>query len=250
MAFVEDMSVLITRPQPAADKTALFLKKAGVTEVVVEPLLTINNLLLKLDKTTFNTAKGYIFSSVRVFEVLVDSGLLDASKPCLCVGKKTAQAARDFGFGIPLLVTENSEALIRHIGDDRRVKDPMMVGRWLHVAGVHTRGDISGHLQTMGIDCHHSAVYEALAAQSFSNGTLAALKSQKITHVLFYSERTITTFMSLIESLGASGYLKSMAAVCLSPVVADAAHKGPWQEIITAAKATEESLFQALGIKE
>ncbi len=244
------MSVLITRPQPAGDETASQLKKASVGEVIIEPLLTIKSLLKKSDKTTFQAANGYIFSSVRVFEVLAVGGLLDASKPCLCVGKKTAQAARDYGFGIPLLVAENSETLIRHIGDDRRVQKPMVMGRWLHVAGVHTRGDVSGHLQSMGIDCHHHAVYEAVSAQSLSASTFESLKSQKITHVLFYSERTITTFMSLIESLSASGYLKSMTAVCLSPAVADAAQKGPWKEVITAAKATEESLFKALGIKE
>lgn len=248
LVSVKEMSLLITRPHPACDETAARLKSYRVDDVLIDPMLSIDRVNNKLDKTTFNQAKGYIFSSVRVFDAIAERDVLDPQKPCLCVGAKTAAAAKGFGFAIPLLVAENGETLVRHIGDDKRVFDKMQGGAWLHVGGVHVRGDLAGDLTKMGLSCQHVAVYQASKATSLKEATIEALKAKKISHVLFYSERTITTFMSLIESLNGSGYLKTITAVVISESVATIAKAGPWANIITAEKATEDSMFKALGL--
>lgn len=92
---------------------------------------------------------------------------IDRQTPVWAVGDKTAEAARANGFQAQS-AGGNAEDLIKMI----HIAAP--VGRLLHLAGEHTRGDVAKRLSDMGYACNYVAAY-AQDAQAPSSDLLAAL---------------------------------------------------------------------------
>ena len=215
------MTVLITRPDEDAKKLAKVFGKAGI-ETIMAPMLKIHPLTLQGE---LFSAGGYVFTSTKGVKHAPKS--LDISLPVYAVGKKTADAARAKGFWKVAEAGGNVDSLTRLL---KTIWDPAK-GDLLHLSGRHVRGDLKGELAKVGVTLYGVPVYEAKAEQSLGETLKKTLKDNKITHALFYSGRTITTFQDVVKKENLQDACKSIKVVCLSEAIKKAAGDFPWKSV-------------------
>jgi uroporphyrinogen-III synthase len=218
------MTVLITRPKEDAKKIAKALSKVGI-ETIIAPMLNIHPLTLQGE---LFAAGGYVFTSTKGVKYAPKS--LDKLLPVYAVGKKTADAARAKGFWCVAEAGGNIESLTRLL---KAVWKPSH-GDLLHFSGRHVRGDLRGSLKEAGISLYCVPVYEAKASKTLPDDIQKALKSNKITHALFYSCRTITTFQGVVKKEKLEDACKAIKVLCLSKAIKSAADDFVWGKVVVA----------------
>lgn len=230
------MTVLITRPEEDAKKLANAFSKAGI-ETIMAPMLKIAPLVLQGE---LFSAGGYVFTSSKGVKHAPKS--LNRSLPVYAVGKKTAAAAKAKGFWKVSEAGGNVDSLTLVL---KTVWDPTK-GDLLHFSGRHVRGDLKGQLAKAGITLYGVPVYEAQAEQTLPENLKSALNSNKITHALFYSGRTITTFQGVVKKEKLVEACKSIKVICLSEAIKNAAGDFPWKSVSVNSDPASEVITDAV----
>ena len=232
------MKILVTRPQPQADKTAQKLIAMG-HDVIVEPMLSFQRLTV--DGDVAGDAKAIAATSARAIEALVFNGLVSQLQhlPLYCVGEATARAAEASGFQKVFQAGGDVDSLSKLIVDSNQ-DAPVF-----YPAAVDRSGDLAGQLEQQGIACRMVEIYQMAAATGFSEKTREQIQSQTVDYALFYSLRTIQIFLSLSNLEKTTVFLNSMKALCVSKRVAE--HAGAFGEVFTAKTPNEDSLLELLS---
>ena len=144
--------IWITRAQPGADVTADRVRALG-HDAIVAPLLAVHVLpdvridLAGVAALAFTSANG-----VRAFaDASGERGL-----KVFAVGAATAQAARTAGFKSVLSADGDVEALAEGIAARRGE----LRGAVLHPGAAELAGDLSGALETQGVEARRLVLYE------------------------------------------------------------------------------------------
>ena len=210
------MRVLVTRPEPAASRTAARLRALGHA-VVVAPLLVPRAVPWSVppggwQAVAFTSASGPDLSG-NVLRSLIHL-------PAYTVGEATAAAAREAGFIDVRPARGDASAVFRLAAGDG-------IASLLHLAGR----DRSDAVVPPGLTVGLATVYAADLAPG-----LPAFEGEL---VLLYSARTAAHFADLF-----TGDRADVEIVALSRSVAAAAGTG-WRNIALAAEPTEDALFAA-----
>lgn len=176
--------VLITRPRPQAEETARDIEALG-HRTLIEPLLEIRPLEFTLPRRDYG---GVILTSIQAVRALVRTGVR-ADIPVFVVGEQVAQALRDEGFENIHITALTARGLAEEIQGD--------YAPYLYVCGAETAFPMAEYLKDKGIDCEDVPVYEACAADAFSEGCAAALRSGDIAAVTLFSVRSARIFCDL-----------------------------------------------------
>lgn len=214
--------VLVTRPQPGAGATAAALVRLGhepVTAPLMEPV-----------------ARGWTLPEVRPDAVMLTSAAAVRlagpqaeglkSLPALCVGEKTAAAARAAGWTRAEMAGADLVALMAEAG--RRA--PI---RLLHLCGEdRTSAEVAA-----GVTIERRIVYAAQLKPLEDPGRLDA--------VLLFSPRSAAHLAREWDRLGRRREEVALAAI--SPAAAAAAGLG-WRRLTVAAAPDEASLLAALAL--
>lgn len=233
------MLVLITRPLEEAEALAATLKARGL-ESLIEPLIAIKPLeaavpaLDGVQALLFTSANG-----VRAFA----AGASQRDLPVFAVGARTAEVAREVGFERVESADGAVEDLARLV---RKRLDPKK-GALFHGAGAEVKGDLSAMLAPNGFEVRRTVLYEAMPASSLSGATLTALRDGRLDAVLFFSPRSAEIFVNLVRSAGVEGACGRLAAICLSPSVAEAARALRWREVSIASRSEQAALVELLA---
>jgi uroporphyrinogen-III synthase len=158
------------------------------------------------------------------------------------VGDATARCARDLGFivgGCAKGDVDSLAALVTAQLDPAR-------GTLLHAAGAHRAGNLAETLMARGYTTRRVVLYEAEEAATVAPALAAALAHDSLAGALFFSPRTAATFVRLVAAAGLDRHCRRLAAVCLSPAVAERLTGLPWHSVRVAAEARQESLLAAL----
>lgn len=235
--------VLLTRSLLLAPPSSVKLRQLGYG-VFHEPLLTIRPLALP--RPSFTIRPIVIITSRVVFDVL-SSRKEDVESfficPCYCVGEKTAQAARSFGFtDIRRTVSDSEElarCLIRQESQDRPV---------LHIGGEDREETFYDKLREAGWpEIRVWRVYKAEAAKVLSQELLSLLSQNKIDAALFYSSRTASIFAELIRQNKVEPCCASLTAIGLSPSVLLSLMPLSFKALLAAKAPTETDLMTCLA---
>jgi uroporphyrinogen-III synthase len=143
------LRILVTRAEPGASATARALGAKGYAPIV-EPLFALQPVaadLPRFDALAFTSANG-----VRAFAGL--SARRDA--PVFCVGRRTADAAREAGFADVASADGDVVALTALI-QGRLPADATL----LHAGNEDSRGDLAGTLKAAGFKAEFRALYRA-----------------------------------------------------------------------------------------
>lgn len=233
------MRLLITRPLEDARPLAAELERLGHW-TLLEPLLQIEPLPESpLDLTDVQAILITSANGLRALATRTERREL----PVLAVGDSSARAARDIGFA----QVASASGDVADLADLASARLDPLAGPLLHVAGTRVAGDLSGLLERKGFSYRRATLYRARRAERLSDACADAFLTGGIDGVLFFSPRTAATFVSLITARDLSGSLRRVAALCLSPAVAEEARRVPWRRLLTAARPDQAALLACLG---
>ncbi|MDX2027921.1 MAG: uroporphyrinogen-III synthase [Alphaproteobacteria bacterium] len=234
------VNILITRPQAASEKLAQELGRAGY-DGVIEPLLTIVPSALPMPDA--ENPQAVMITSGNVFEVLDKDSIENLLPlPCFCVGPRTADKARDFGFRDVRHSDSDGTALAQLIGESLAEKTSPI----LHIAAQDIDSGGQDELQRLGYQVAIWPLYVALAAGQLSGGTTSLLAQRKIDAVLVFSVRTAETLVALLKQRGLEACCESLTAIGLSESVAEALRVLRWRSLAAAPEPSEESVIACL----
>jgi uroporphyrinogen-III synthase len=234
------MRLLVTRPEPDAERTAASLR-AGGHEVLLAPLLRIEAIAADLGSGPWAALALTSANAVRAMAEHPQRAALLAL-PVYTVGRRTAEAAREVGFAKVMSADGDVKDLARLIAAQAS-------GRLLYLAGEDRANDLAAALAHAGIDVQTRVVYRAAPVAAFPADVRAALSAGRVDGVLHFSRRSAAVY---IECAGEAGILVQTLAprhYCLSRQVAEPLIAAGAADIRVAGRPTEADLTGLIAAK-
>jgi uroporphyrinogen-III synthase len=213
--------ILLTRAalQAEAYEADLVARFGDRAQVIVAPLLRIVEVPGAVDLQGIHTLLFTSVNGVEAFATRSDRRDI----PALCVGEKSAQAARDIG-----LAGEAAAGTAEDLFDLALKRGKGRAGGFLYLRGRHTSRDLTARLTTAGHAAREQVVYDQQAV-ALSPAALAALKAGPVIVPLF-SPRTARLFAAEVAGMD----LSASIALCISErVAAEVASLGFGHVIVT-----------------
>lgn len=211
--------ILLTRPQDLSEAIAAEIAQCGWTSMIW-PLLKIENRLTHPLSPAGD--QSLIFTSARAVDALPDPAPIRS--PAICVGPATAAAAKARGFEAVTDIGGDADALVRSLtgGAPRR---------YLHVRGVHSRGDVAGRLNAASRPTDEVIAYEAVASKAPPSEIDTAFQARKIEAVGLFSPRSAAIF----KRLARAGWFKGrVTAYAISAATAEPVRDMGFDSVIVA----------------
>ncbi len=208
--------LLLTRPDDEATRSVDVADAAGF-DVLVAPLLHVTPLPFTVPDAPFD---GLLFTSPRAPVIIARHAPELRAMPVLCVGPRTAEAARKAGFRVELAGETDGVAIVRAAFRQGYC-------RLLQPCGAN-RIDIP---VPDGLTLHPIHVYQAVAADGLPADALSALAGGRLFATMLFSPRTARIFANLVDQAGLPRARHRLIA--LSPNVCTAAGPG-WRSVATA----------------
>ncbi len=204
------MRLLVTRPQPDAERTAAALRARGHA-VAVAPLLATESIDFELPDalpgavvlTSANAARSVARHPRRA---------LLTSLPAFTVGAHTAEAARAAGFRDVHSADGDRFDLMRVLGERFGAGSRPL----LYLSGEHRSGELTG----CAVPVLTVVAYRAHAADRFPPPVERALSENRIDGVLHLSRRTVETYLDCAVRAGLLAPALRPRHFCLSRQVA------------------------------
>lgn len=231
------MRVLLTRPAPDAVRSAARLRALG-HETILSPVIEIGPTGAALPAGPFD---ALLLTSAHAL-VAFPSGAPGelTALPVLCVGERTAAAARAAGFDARAAVGQ-AEGLARLARESlpRRA-------RLLYLTAVERKPDLERALADLAPTV--IAVYRAEPAARLASKAIAALRSGRIDAVLHFSRRSARIYATLAEQAGLLEAALRPAQLCLSRDVAEGLDRELAGAIHVAGSPDETALLSLLDL--
>jgi len=235
------MHLLVTRPEPDAERTAALLRQNG-HRVTIAPALRLEAVAdadlgrgpyAAVVLTSSNAARA-ISSHVRRPEL--------TALPAFTVGRHTAAAARAAGFSEVASADGGFPELVRLIAASvARGASPL-----LYPCAEHRSGDLAGALLPHGLTVETVVVYRAAASATLAQQIAAAL-SERPDGVLHYSRRSAQAFLQGAETAGCRDAALRLVHYCLSDEIASVLRAAGATAVRVAARPEEAALLALLG---
>ncbi len=206
------MRVLVLRPEDGARRTAARLEALGheaICAPLIEPAATGENPPAgDFDALIATSAQAFRFAPPERLAAL-------AGRPLLCVGARTAQAAREAGFSSVAIEAPDAVRLLERIAAERPARD-----RYLYLAGRDRKPALEDGLRAAGCEMAPWIVYEARATHALPDAARAAIEQGRVDAALHFSARTAEIFCEQVAFAGLEAQARALLHVAIS---ADAA---------------------------
>jgi uroporphyrinogen-III synthase len=237
------MAVLVTRPHPDDEHTALALRARGF-EVLRAPMLRFEPLGFRDDETThYDAVLVTSANALRGLE-LADSRLLKL--PLFTVGEHTASAARRIGFENVLVADGDAARLRDRVLEAVKTKALEKEGQLLYLAGVDISRDLAGELGAHGFSVATQTTYKMVSVTSLPREVCEAFAANGIEAVLHYSRRSARAFLDAARAAGVEISALAIPQACISAAVAAVLREAGATQLAVAAAPHESALFGAL----
>jgi uroporphyrinogen-III synthase len=239
------MAVLVTRPQPDSEATAADLRARGF-EVLLAPMLRFEPVAFRDDEdaaygavivTSANALRG-------VIPHLAGSRLLKL--PLFAVGEHTASAARDAGFGNVFPANGGAAALRDLVLASVKSKELKKASTLLYLAGADLARDLAGELGERGFTVVTHTTYRMSPVSSLPPEAREAFAANQVEAVLHYSRRSARAFLEAVRAGGVEISALAIPQCCISAAVASVMRDAGATQVMVAASADENALFEAL----
>jgi uroporphyrinogen-III synthase len=230
------LRLLLTRPEPDAQRTAAALRARGHTAIVA-PLLHIEAVAdAAVDAGPWT---AIVVTSANAARSTAAFGWRDAlgGVPVFAVGRRSAQAMRDAGFSDVVSADGDIGDLMRLVGE-RMTSD----ARLLYLAGEDRSGDLAGDLGRRGLKVQTAIVYRAVAHNDFPPEAAAAIASG-VDGVLHFSTRTAEAYVAASRGAGFPQIGPELIHYCLSARVAEPLRAAGARNIRVAPRPVEAALI-------
>lgn len=208
------MRLLLTRPEPDAQRTAAALRAKG-HDVIVAPLLRVEPV------SDVAIAAGpwaaVLVTSANAALAIASHGRREELRgvPVFAVGRRSADAMRRAGFTEVVSADGDVADLARLVAERVKPDD-----RLLYLAGEDRSGDLAGDLHARDLMVHIAVVYRAVAANNLPPEAADAL-ADGIDGVLHFSRRTVEAYINASRRADLLKSALKPVHYCLSARVAE-----------------------------
>jgi uroporphyrinogen-III synthase len=232
--------LLLTRPEPDAQRTAAALRAQG-HDVIIAPLLRIAPV------TDAQIGEGpwaaILITSANAAQAVAAHARVTPLRalPVFAVGRRSADAMTTAGFSDVTSADGDVSNLAQLVA--ARLQP---AARLLYLAGEDRAGDLAGDLRTYGFAVETTMIYRAIAATVLPPAAAEALASG-IDGVLHFSRRSAEV---LVDAARAAGVLESAlraAHFCLSAQVAEPLAQAGAADIRVAERPNEAVLLALIA---
>lgn len=236
------MRLLLTRPEPDAQRTAAALRQRGHT-VIIASLMRIESL------SDVEIGAGpwaaILITSANAAHAIAAHRRKNALArlPVFAVGDRSAQAMRDSGFADVSSADGGVGDLARLVGE--RIPPGSSL---LYLAGAERSGDLAAKLGSRNFTVQTTVVYRAVAAARLPPAATEAL-AQSIDGVLHFSRRTAEAYVSAARGGGLLENALKPAHFCLSAQIAEPLAEAGASTIHVAQRPVEAALIELLHQK-
>jgi uroporphyrinogen-III synthase len=225
MSAQHRVPVILTRAKAQAARFAAELPADMVP--IFSPLLDIEFLPLDAELSRDETL---LFTSENGVAALAASGAGLPGQQALCVGDRTAQAARTAGL---------EAASARGTAQDLVALALRGAGPFVHIRGSHARGDVAAQLRAAGKACREVIAY-AQRSVSLTPEALTILRGPDPCLVPLFSPRTAALFVAACPSA------PHARLICISKATQDAVTGGDYAVSDRSAQPDAGSVLDAL----
>ncbi len=239
------MAVLVTRPHPDDETTAVALRAKGY-EVLRAPMLRLEPVAFQDD---MNARYGAVIvtsaNALRSIEPhLKGHRLLEL--PLFVVGQQTAVAARRAGF-TDVISAEGDAAGLRDLVLAKvKAKQLKKASTLLYLAGADLARDLAGELGEHGLRVVTQTTYKMSPVASLPREVCDAFAANRIEAVLHYSRRSVRAFLDAARAGGVEISALAIPQCCISAAVASVVRDAGATQVMVAASPDENALFEAL----
>lgn len=191
---------LVTRPRADAEVLAATLGKMG-HGAVLSPMMIVNRC--NFAPISWSGYKAILFTSKNA---VIHGGPYSKparSLPVFTVGETTAAAARAAGF----VSVSSANGNVDDLADTLASRPSGGPGRYIHLCGPKTKGDLRSALAASGASVERFCVYTVQPAKTLTTDALQGLKAGTLDGAIFLSPKTAKTFAGLAKeaNIGPTG---------------------------------------------
>ncbi len=234
------MRLLLTRPEPDAQRTATALRAQG-HDVIIAPLLRIEPAAhaqigegpwAAVLVTSANAAHA-IAAHARIAPL--------RALPVFAVGRRSGEAMAAAGFADVTSADGNGSDLARLVATRMQP-----AARLLYLAGEDRSGDLAGELRARGFAVETTMIYRAVATTGLPPAAADALASG-IDGVLHFSRRSAEAYIDAARSAGMVANALKPIHFCLSAQVAEPLAQAGVADIRVAERPNEAALIALIA---
>jgi uroporphyrinogen-III synthase len=235
--------LLVTRPQPDAERTAAALRAAGHV-VACAALLRIEPV--PDPDLGPGPWSGLVLTSANALPALAAHPRRAAllALPVFAVGRRTAAAARAAGFAAVTAAGGNVQELVRHLRATPAGRAPL-----LYLAGEDRSRDLAADLAADGVTVATVVVYRAVKLEQFPPALIAAFAAGTIDGVLHFSRRSAQAYLDCARAATMQDRALAITHFCVSPQVAEPLLAAGAMRVRIAARPEEAALIELIGAK-
>jgi uroporphyrinogen-III synthase len=237
--------LLVTRPQPDAERTAAALAGRG-HQVACAALLRME--LIPDAELGSGPWSAVVVTSANALTAVATHPRRAAllGLPVFAVGRRTASAARAAGFLDVTAAGGDVRELVQCLREWARGGD---AGRHpvLHLAGQDRSGDLAAELAPDGRIVQTAVVYRAVKAGRFPPTVVAALAAGQIDGVLHFSRRSAEAYLDCARTAALLDQALAVTHYCLSAQIAEPLTAAGANTVRIAASPDETALIALIG---
>jgi uroporphyrinogen-III synthase len=231
--------LLVTRPEPDAERTAAALRARG-HEVIIAPLLRVEPLPdAEIDAGPF---AAVLVTSANAAPAIARHARFAQLRalPVFAVGDRSADAVRAAGF-VDVTSAQGDVDDLAALACSRIEPGASI----LYLAGADRSGDLAGALSGSGFAVGTAVVYRAVPVPALSPAVAAAIED--IDGVLHFSRRSAETYLNAVRSSGLhDGAVVRMIHFCMSAQVAEPLLQAGAADTRVPQKPTEDALLSLI----
>ena len=214
MPISPDALIWVTRPEPAATRTAERLRILGFTPIVAPILEEVPVAYFLPDPLP----EAIVFTSQAAPKYLAPhlGKTIPASLPVYCVGAQTTDLAREVGFTQAQMLGEDAASLIAALSTFQ--KKPASL---LYLSGERSRYDLAAELAPHGILVEQRVVYSMQRISHLPEALRMAWDQGRISALLLYSPYTAQIALETLGTMPTGASAPEL--LCLSSAVAEVA---------------------------
>lgn len=232
------LRLLVTRPEPDAERTAAALRERGHT-VVIAPLLRIEALadaeigsgpwaaILVTSANAAYVTRHSLFADLRAL-------------PVFAIGEHSAQAMRAAGFAEVIAAGGNRDDLVRLVAQHLKPG-----GSLLYLAAADRSGDPAADLSAQGFTVRTTIIYRAATADGLPRPAVDALAGG-VDGVLHFSRRSAEIYVKLARAAGLLANALKPVHFCMSAQVAEPLVRAGAGAVRVAPQPTEAALLKLI----
>jgi uroporphyrinogen-III synthase len=267
------MAILVTRPQPDNEATAVHLRARGF-DVLLAPMLRFEPIALP-DEAGADYAAVIVTSANALRAVDAQpAGRRLRDLPLFAVGDRTASAAREAGFGTVISAAGDGADLRNLVlaklgvsksgafksGETKSGETKSEASKpgklkarrgettlpLLYLAGAEVSRDLARELSEHGLHVVTRTTYRMVASSVLPRQACEAIAGNQVEAVLHYSARSAHAFLDAVRSAGVEISALAVPQCCISATVAAILREAGAPRVTVASSPDENTLLGVL----